>query len=257
MATAASVFAAAVSVAANVFVLLDRGPVGWAVGATAPVVFVFAVELATKCPSTGGSLLTRLRAGIAVLIGLGAAFVSFSHLAEVVRSVGEHGAVAYVLPVLVDSVVVVGVLTLHDTADQLKAHELALAAVREAERLAVIERAEAEAREAAEAQERERRRAERAAAKSGRARAVPEPVVIAAEVVGDDPSLAPAARVRRLKEMNPDLTQPQIGKIVGRSERQVRRDLDQIDVDSEPDRPDVDGAGVVLNGARSGEGVSV
>ncbi|MEM8925023.1 MAG: hypothetical protein AAGD35_16070 [Actinomycetota bacterium] len=232
--TIAALGGAAVSMAANVLAS-DGTPVGWAVGLTAPAGFILASEiaaLATDLPRTRGTkVMLRAIIVLLVLIGGSAAVVSFGHLREVVGRVGETETAEILLALVVDAVAVMGLIGRHLTSTYLRRHEAAVTAKAEADRLAAIAaKAEAERQAAADA-EAEAKRAARAAKRAERsvkagAKVAKRP---AGAVAGDDASLSAPERAVAIARANPGITQAEIGAVIGRGERTVRRYLNEAD----------------------------
>lgn len=225
--TVAGLAGAAASMAANMLAS-DGTAVGLAVGIIAPGAFILASEIATAASSLPrtrgtGALLATL-AVLLLLIAGAAAVVSFGHLREVVASVGESPLAEVLIAIVVDAVAVMGLVGHRLTSVYLRRHETAVAAKAEADRKAAALAAVEAERAAAEAAEREQKRAARAATRASKATKA-KAAASNGQVAGDDPSLDAAERARAIKAANPAMTRAEIGAVIGKSERMVRRYL--------------------------------
>lgn len=110
LAWAIVILGVASSLAANV-AAAQPSPVGWAVAAWAPVAMTASFALLEFEPSDG-TWLDRGRTAVVLAVGLMAAWVSYWHIVSLALSVGEEKVSAFLYPVLIDGMILVGTLTL-------------------------------------------------------------------------------------------------------------------------------------------------
>src|SRR5256886_9125606 len=135
----------AASVAANILHARPN-PISRAIAAWPPLALLLTVELISREPMHRRVLAAARLGATAGIAGI-AAWVSYWHMAGVAAKYGESPSSAYLLPLSVDGLIIVGSVSLVELAGRIRDVETALAA----ERQAAAERHEAaEARAAAE-----------------------------------------------------------------------------------------------------------
>ena len=132
----------AASVAANILHARPN-PISQAIAAWPPLALLLTVELISRVPMHRRVLAAARLGATAGIAGI-AAWVSYWHMAGVAAKYGESPSSAYLLPLSVDGLIIVGSVSLVELAGRIRDVETALADERQA----------AAAREAAEAAER-------------------------------------------------------------------------------------------------------
>jgi hypothetical protein len=145
----------AASVAANILHARPN-PISQAIAAWPPLALLLTVELISRVPMHR-RLLAAARLGATAGIAGIAAWVSYWHMAGVAAKYGESTSSAYLLPLSVDGLIIVGSVSLVELAGRIRDVEAAIAAQRQAaERQALAERqAETAARQAVATAERQ------------------------------------------------------------------------------------------------------
>ncbi len=136
----------AASVAANILHARPN-PISQAIAAWPPLALLLTVELISRVPMHR-RLLAAARLAATAGIAAIAAWVSYWHMAGVAAKYGESASSAYLLPLSVDGLIIVGSVSLVELAGRIRGIETAAAAERTAREAA--ERTERTEREAAE-----------------------------------------------------------------------------------------------------------
>ncbi|MEV8504496.1 DUF2637 domain-containing protein [Actinoplanes sp. NPDC051475] len=111
----------AASIAANVL-HADPHPVSQGIAAWPPLALLVTVELIARVP-VHRQLLAIIRIAVTAGIAGIAAWVSYFHMADVVRRYGETSTAAHLLPLSVDGLIVVASICLIEIAGRIRAHE--------------------------------------------------------------------------------------------------------------------------------------
>jgi hypothetical protein len=145
----------AASVAANILHARPN-PISQAIAAWPPLALLLTVELISRVPMHR-RLLAAARLGATAGIAGIAAWVSYWHMAGVAAKYGESTSSAYLLPLSVDGLIIVGSVSLVELAGRIRDVEAAVATQRQAaERQALAERqAETAAQQAVATAERQ------------------------------------------------------------------------------------------------------
>jgi hypothetical protein len=141
----------AASVAANILHARPN-PISQAIAAWPPLALLLTVELISRVPMHR-KLLAAARLGATAGIAAIAAWVSYWHMAGVAARYGESPSSAYLLPLSVDGLIIVGSVSLVELAGRIRGIETAMqkAAEAKAEAAADVAAAAAVQRAAAEA----------------------------------------------------------------------------------------------------------
>jgi hypothetical protein len=140
----------AASVAANIL-HARQNPISQAIAAWPPLALLLTVELISRVPMHRRVLAAARLGATAGIAGI-AAWVSYWHMAGVAAKYGESTSSAYLLPLSVDGLIIVGSVSLVELAGRVRGVETALAAERQAaaQQQALAEQAAAERQAAAE-----------------------------------------------------------------------------------------------------------
>jgi hypothetical protein len=120
----------AASVAANILHARPN-PISQAIAAWPPLALLLTVELISRVPMHRRVLAAARLGATAGIAGI-AAWVSYWHMAGVAAKYGESPSSAYLLPLSVDGLIIVGSVSLVELAGRIRGVETALAAEREA-----------------------------------------------------------------------------------------------------------------------------
>jgi hypothetical protein len=202
------------SLAANV---LHAQPtlIGRVIAAWPPLALLLTIELITRVPAHR-TWLAWLRRATTTGIASIAAWVSYWHMVDVIAARGESPSAARLIPLSVDGLVIIASVCLVEIGDRMRAHT-------------TPERADSTPDRTADGPA----STKNPAAPSGSS-PTPEPDTAPAAVTRRTTRTRPAraaggsdiaAKAARLKARRPDLTQAQIAKDLGITERTLRRHL--------------------------------